>query len=275
MRLNTLGLEPEFVADEAETDLRSPQHRRKQDVSQLKPYSPPASPTEWRHLDVQPQYQERTNACGTASLAAVMTYWGRPTRFQDIDASIRHFNLFTAPDAIVAYAQAQGMRAQLKAGASLEDVAHLVDQGVPPIVLIDAGRSDDLGLHYVTVCGYRRDEQGRITEVMVADSATGHHTVKADVFEAKWSHLRLNNIDTGLHRVMISVLPRGGQPIRGGDGRTRSGSSIRLPTRDLVAEMRSLVARKVANVVSAVTSAADTIWNGIQAVGRFLGSLFK
>ncbi len=71
-------------------------------------------------LGVIPQDQGNTNACGTTSLANVMTHWGKPPTHDQIDNDIRAFDMFTAPDKLVEYARANGMRASLKADANRE-----------------------------------------------------------------------------------------------------------------------------------------------------------
>jgi hypothetical protein len=183
-----------------------------------------------------------------------------------VDASIRHFDLFTGPDAIVAYARQHGMRSELKAGAQLEDLAHMVDQGVPPIVLIDPDGGSNANLHYVTVTGYQRDASGKISELTIADSAIGKtRTISAQEFSEQWGHLKLGNLDTGLHNVMISVVPADGRSIRGMDGQVRSADRIALPTSDLGNTFQSALARGVAGLVTAVTTAADGVWHGLQA----------
>ena len=108
------------------------------------------------------QDQGNTNACGTTSLANVLTDWGKPTTHEQVDSDIRHFDLFTAPDKIVDYARDHGMRAELKADASVNDLAKMIDQGVPPIVLMDPDSDSNANLHYMTVTGYNKDASGKM-----------------------------------------------------------------------------------------------------------------
>lgn len=227
--------------------------------------APPAS----HQLNVVQQDQGGTNACGTSSLAAVLSYWGRPTNHQEIDAAIRHFDLFTAPDAIVAYARDHGMKSELKAGASLEDLASMLDQGVPPIVIIDPDDGDNLNLHYVTVSGYQRDDRGHVSSLVIADSATNTtYVMDAKEFQQKWGQLKLGGAATGLNNVMISIVPADDREIRGADGNTRRASDIALPQSSLSSTVESLFARGVASAASGVTTAADAVWQGVQAVGN-------
>ena len=219
-------------------------------------------------LGVLAQDQGNTNACGTTSLANVLTHWGQPTTHQQVDESIRHFDLFSAPDKIVEYAQAHGMRSELKADANLDDLANMVDKGVPPIVLMDPDNDKNANLHYVTVSGYNRDASGKITDLVIADSAGGdRYTMPAAEFQQKWDNLKMGGISTGLNNVMISVVPNDGRKITGGDGVVRSASDIKLPKSSFWSNIKSGLARGVANLISNVTTAADKAWSGIKAVG--------
>jgi hypothetical protein len=220
-------------------------------------------------LGVLAQDQGNTNACGTTSLANVMTHWGKPTTHEQIDQSIRAFNVFTAPDKIVDYARANGMRSEIKTDANVEDLAKMVDQGVPPIVLMDPDESNNANLHYITVTGYNRDSSGKISDVVIADSAGGRrYTMPADEFQKKWNDLKMGGVSTGLSNVMITTVPNDGRTVVGGDGVSRKASDIQLPTSSLTSDIKSGFARLAANGVSNVTNAAETISNGAKKVWK-------
>jgi Peptidase_C39 like family len=220
-------------------------------------------------LGVLAQNQGNTNACGTTSLANVMTYWGKPTTHEQIDQSIRAFDVFTAPDKIVDHARANGLRAEIKTDANVEDLAKMVDQGVPPIILMDPDESSNANLHYMTVTGYNRDASGKISDVVVADSAGGHrYTMPADEFQKKWSDLKMGGVSTGLSNVMISTVPNDGRSVVGGDGVSRKSSDIQLPTSNLTSDIKSGFARLAANGVSNVTHAAETVSNGAKKIWK-------
>lgn len=218
-------------------------------------------------LGVLAQDQGNTNACGTTSLANVMTYWGKSTTHNEIDKSIRAFDVFTAPDKIVDYARSNGMRADIKTDANVEDLAKMVDQGVPPIILMDPDESSNANLHYMTVTGYNRDSSGKISDVVVADSAGGNrYTMSADEFQKKWSDLKMGGVSTGLSNVMISTVPNDGRTVVGGDGVSRKSSDIQLPSSTLTSDIKSGFARLAANGVSNVTHAAEKISDGAKKV---------
>jgi Peptidase_C39 like family len=238
-------------------DVAPPHHRPS--VSTTEPH--PSIPLPVIHqLPVVAQHQGRTNACGTTALASVLSYWGQPTTHEQIDAGIRHFDLFSAPDALVGYARAHGLRAELKNGATLEDLAHMVDQGCPPMVVVDPDGSANANLHYLTVKGYSRDESGKISSVVVADSGDGaDHRLSAREFTEKWSNAKLGGVGTGLTNVMISVVPNDDRQVQGADGTCRPASSIVLPTSDVGYAAESTFARGIANVTTGISMAVDTI----------------
>lgn len=227
-------------------------------------------------LGVLPQDQGNTNACGTTSLANVMSHWGSPRTHEQIDKSIRAFDMFTAPDKLVQYARNNGMRAEIKTDATLNDIAKMVDQGVPPIVLMDPDSDNNANLHYVTVTGYNRDASGKITDVVIADSAGGErYTMPAEEFQKKWDNLKMGNIGTGLNNVMITVVPNDNRMITGGDGVQRRASDIKLPKSSLWSSLKSGFARGVANFLSNVTNFASKAWDGIKTVGNAIGNAAK
>jgi predicted double-glycine peptidase len=224
-------------------------------------------------LGVLAQNQGNTNACGTTSLANVMTHWGMPRTHEQIDQSIRPFDLFTAPDKLVEYARASGMRADIKADATLDDLTRMIDQGVPPIVLMDPDSDKNANLHYVTVTGYNRDAHGNISELVIADSAGGHrYTMSAEEFQQKWDNLKLGGIGTGLNNVMITAIPNDGRMITGGDGVQRRASDIQLPRTSFWSNLKSGFARGVANLIANAASFGQSAWNGVKAVGSAIGN---
>jgi hypothetical protein len=224
-------------------------------------------------LGVIPQDQGNTNACGTTSLANVMTHWGMPRTHEQIDDSVRAFDMFSAPDKLVEYARNNGMRAELKADASLDDIARMIDQGAPPIVLIDPDEDSNANLHYVTVTGYNRDESGKITDVVIADSAGGNrYTMDAAKFQQEWDNLKMGGIGTGLNNVMITAVPNDGRSVVGGDGQTRNVNDIQLPKSSFWSNIKSGFARGIANVLANVTNTASNVWNGIKSVGSWISN---
>lgn len=193
-------------------------------------------------LNVVLQGQGLSNACGTTSLAMLLSYWGIPTTHAQIDAVIRRTNMPTSPDDLVRYAESLGMRASLKTDASLDDLTAMLDQGVPVQVLIDpldptgtmpVNRNDAI-LHYVNVTGYQRGPDGRISTLTICDPGREgyRYTIPAGEFEKLWSNLKLMGAETGINRLMIAMAPGDGRDVVGLDGKVRKAQDIRLPKDD-------------------------------------------
>lgn len=232
-------------------------------------------------LGVLAQDQGNTNACGTTSLANVMTHWGQPRTHQQIDRSIRAFDSFSAPDRLRDYARSNGMRSETAANASLGDLTRMIDHGAPPIVLIDPDEGNNAILHYVTVTGYNRNARGEVSDLVIANSAGGErHTMPAEEFRQRWGNLRMHNIATGMNNVMITAVPNDTRRVVGGDGVARSAASILLPTTTVVGMIRSGPARAAAAVISdaavvtrAAGDGAQTLAGHVQRGGGMLGGM--
>jgi hypothetical protein len=274
---------PHLDDDEGALATRAPNAKRAESTAkpQSKPKpKPDKPPPSTQSIPLVVQSQGATNACGTTSLASILSYWGRPTDHRTIDSVIRHFDLFTAPDNIVSYARSQGMRAHLKNGASLEDIGKMVAQGAPPMVLFDIDGSSNANLHYVAVCGVKRDSTGNISSLDLADSATGRRrTLSAAEFEDQWSSLRLHDAGTGLDRVMISIAPDDDRSVRGADGTTRKAHDIQFPAPNPWGDIQSFFTRVVAQSISSVTNAVGSLLSDIgqglaRGIKNVLGALF-
>lgn len=110
-----------------------------------------------------PYYQQGTaNACGTTSLAMVMTYLGVPETKESIDAVIRQMNIFTSPEDMIGFARGNGLQAQGYNHGSWPDIEPDAVRGAPCILLINANydypdNTAISGLHYVVVTGHGTD----------------------------------------------------------------------------------------------------------------------
>src|SRR5262249_27737635 len=106
--------------------------------------------------------QGTANACGTTSLAMIMSYLGVPETKDQIDAEIRRWNTFTSPEDLVDFARSKGLEAEGYNNGSWEDVKSQIDQGHPVQCMIQAdydyGDGTAIhGQHYVAITGYGTD----------------------------------------------------------------------------------------------------------------------
>ncbi|MEL7305227.1 MAG: cysteine peptidase family C39 domain-containing protein [Myxococcota bacterium] len=165
-------------------------------------------------------HQGKTNACGTTSLSMVLRYWqgaSAQNTVAAIDRAIRPGNSPTDPREIQALAQRQGLRAGVVRNATPTQLAGLIDQGTPPIIVLHA---DNFQFHYVVVTGYERTVENGETEVefTLADPAAGVRTLSRDELEEQWA---LN--------YLISFAPSGSQRITGLDRRQRRADQLDVP----------------------------------------------
>jgi hypothetical protein len=134
--------------------------------------------------------QGRANACGTTTLAYVLRYLigdEAPTR-AEIDARLRRGNIFSAPTLLVAFARGLGLAARAYNGASLELVTHLVERGVPVMVLTDTtplNLRDTANLHWVALVARCDDRIG------IYNPHGFQEELDLASFEAHWRQARI------------------------------------------------------------------------------------
>ncbi len=127
-------------------------------------------------LDV-PFVKQRDNFCGPASLSAVLAYYGINIPKEIIADKVYNPKLKGALITdLEDYVKSLGIRAETKKG-SLEELKRLIDQKVPPIILVDLGRFFVSLPHYMVVVGYQEDsfvlhtgyEEGKVIKAKKLD----------------------------------------------------------------------------------------------------------
>ena len=107
-------------------------------------------------LDV-PFVKQKDNFCGPASLSSVLNFYGIKVSQEDIGKAVYNPKLKGALITdLEKYAKSLGLSAKTKQG-SLEDLKAYVDEGIPPIILVDLGRFFVSIPHYMVVIGYEGD----------------------------------------------------------------------------------------------------------------------
>ncbi|MEB3236373.1 MAG: cysteine peptidase family C39 domain-containing protein [Candidatus Sericytochromatia bacterium] len=163
------------------------------------------------HVPLPDHRQGASNACGTTSLAMILSGLGHLTDRKQIDEKIRRLDLFTAPTALRDYARSKGFPAELYNKGTVEELMGFLDKGIPCQVLIEPGKTSDMNLHWVVVNGYEKDPAtGKVT-LLIQDPARGPRRMAAEDFQKVWDDLKLANLPTGLDNLFIAVGPRGTQ----------------------------------------------------------------
>ena len=108
------------------------------------------------------ELQGSANACGTTSLAMVMSYLGVPETKEAIDSVIRRLDIFSSPEDLTGFARGLGLQAQGYNHGAWPDVEADAVRSAPSILLINADYSypdgsSISGFHYVVVTGHGVD----------------------------------------------------------------------------------------------------------------------
>jgi hypothetical protein len=134
-----------------------------------------------------PYYDQGTqNACGTTSLAMIMTYLGVTLSHEDIDNAIRRMDIFTSPNDIVDFARSKGLEAEEYNHGTWDELKSQIDAGHPVEALIESdtslGGSAD-GIHWIAITGYETDPATGQEYVIYHDPNWGDDPATAGVNE--------------------------------------------------------------------------------------------
>src|SRR5215471_5663516 len=89
------------------------------------------------NADQMPYFDQGSqNACGTTTLAEIMSYLGVPETKDDIDSTIRQMNIYTAPDDMIRYARDHGLEAEGYNNSSWDEVKAMLDAGHPVLAMV-------------------------------------------------------------------------------------------------------------------------------------------
>src|SRR3989338_7502233 len=161
-----------------------------------------------------PNLIQGNNECGPTSLAMLMKYYGiNPGNYHNMFESdtVGH-----SPLALRAKALDKHMTVRQENNGSLEDLAALVDKGVPPMVLGIYGGGNNSTVenyinnaskaHWMVVTGYKKDDAGKITHIYFNDpNRSSTQCWTAGDFQNKFWN---NNIIPGGHRYYMAAAPR-------------------------------------------------------------------
>ncbi|MDR1546054.1 MAG: C39 family peptidase [Deltaproteobacteria bacterium] len=115
------------------------------------------SPVVHRLIAGVPFYPDDTSHCGPSSLAAVLTFHGRPTTVEEVAADVQRADLrgSLGPD-LMLWARNHGFAARL-AALTPEELVELIDAQKPVILLLDSGLGPVRRGHFIVAVGYAPD----------------------------------------------------------------------------------------------------------------------
>ena len=171
------------------------------------------------------------NACGTCSLAGILNYWSGQKQYSraGLDEQIRHGDLTTSPHQLARFARSQGFRSEAVHEMSCDQLADLVDQGVPVQIVVKSFVHPG-ALHYITAVGATRDSEGQPEGFRFADTSGAQmRDLDLKELEERWHDLTYKGIPTGLNHPALIHLPSQPTSVKGVDGVIRDASQIELP----------------------------------------------
>jgi len=127
--------------------------------------------------------QRGSSDCGTAALASVLAYWGRPTSVEAVDRGIqRRAGARASAADLEEYARSRGLEA-FTFFATLADVRHELDEGRPVIVGVAKPYSPGRArAHFEVVVGY----EPATSRILTLDPARGARENELKGFLAEW-----------------------------------------------------------------------------------------
>jgi len=126
------------------------------------------------------------NYCGQFSTAMIFQYYGINKDGNKVYSETNPAGIFTAPSTLVEYLNLNGLDANEKNNASLQDLIKKLDNNTPVQCLVC---SDGKTPHWIVVYGYETDDSGHITGIKMRDSYWGisrGKTMSLDEFTKNW-----------------------------------------------------------------------------------------
>jgi hypothetical protein len=127
------------------------------------------------------------NTCAQAAMSVVLNYWGKETTYSKVVHESNRFNLPTSPQTVETYLKHNGLKVQPYRQGKLSFLRSLVDQGRPPMVLLQFGNSE----HWVVVVGYNQSQKS----IIMHDSIDGAFSEMSESeFVGKWQNKMMTGI---------------------------------------------------------------------------------
>ena len=205
--------------------------------------------------------QGNNNACGTTSLAMVMSYLGVDETKETIDAVIRQMDIFSSPEDLMTFARDRGLQAQAYNHGAWPDIERNASLGVPCILLVKFS-----GYHYVVVTGYGNDLNNGQRYAVLHDPAKdendpGQFRLEAELIAAG------NNVGFGFADYYMAFATGAAAPLSPGNS---SGIQGALGTLEGVTN--------ITNGISGIihpSSAGGVVHGVVQAVGGVVGGIIS
>ncbi len=226
-----------------------------------------------------PFLKQQGNACGTTTLAEIMTYLGVPMTQADVDKGIRRLNTFTAPDDMIEFARDHGLEAEGYNHGSWEEVKSMIDAGYPVQAMVGGDDSVAVnrgtgtfsvdGLHYIAITGYRTDEVTGEEFVIYHDpNRTTEQEISVGDFEKMWG-----DVPGGFDNYFVAYGPKGADLPPGRDDGIESTLGVLNGVTNLTNGLDRIFCP---DSFGGFLHGIAEVYGGVfQTVGSFVGGLFQ
>ncbi len=107
-----------------------------------------------------PFYPDKTDQCGPATLAEVLTFWGKPVQPEQLRKDMYLAKLHgTLPMDLLLTAKERGLKTEMARG-TVELLKNELQAGRPVLVMLNAGTTSVPFNHYVVIVGMNEERQG-------------------------------------------------------------------------------------------------------------------
>ena len=127
------------------------------------------------------------NYCGQFSTAMLFQYYGINKDGNKVYSETNPAGIFTAPSTLVEYLNRNGLDANEKNNASINDLITKLDNNTPVQCLVCADGTP----HWIVIYGYECDENGKVTGLKMRDSWWGtskSYTMDIETFKTNWKN---------------------------------------------------------------------------------------
>ncbi|MGH9426117.1 MAG: C39 family peptidase [Terriglobia bacterium] len=226
-----------------------------------------------------PFFKQQGNACGTTTLAEIMSYLGVPMTQADVDKGIRRMNTFTAPDDMIEFARDHGLEAEGYNHGTWEEVKSMIDAGYPVQAMVNGDDSVSVnggkatfsvdGLHYIAITGYETDAATGEEFVIYHDpNRTTEQRISVSDFEKMWG-----DVPGGFDNYFLAYGPEGADLPPGRDDGIESTLGVLNGVTNFTNGLdRIFSPDSVGGFLHGIAQVYGSVY---QTVGCFVGGLFQ
>jgi ABC-type bacteriocin/lantibiotic exporter with double-glycine peptidase domain len=129
-----------------------------------------------------PFFPDKTDQCGPATLAGILSFWGKQTNPKDLRKEMYVANLKgTLPMDLITAAETRGLKVTMIEGTT-KQLQDELTAGRPVLAMLDMGMALASVYHYVVVTGFDEEKNG----FYVHSAGKANQFIATDTFEKRW-----------------------------------------------------------------------------------------